>query len=289
MKISEKLVAEYEDTTAETGNPPTEFRLTQEEVDALKLEFEGEVLIPYPEEKGIRILRFLGVPIKTVSILDRFKSSDCWDARYDLPTCPKLNNPFLYCALSFKTADYYTDDDLGRIVAVYAANCHDYDSNQYYRWPDKGGGTFSHDEAIGLSFMSSIHAMFILKALSKHWGFLDNEQPENPRWKTYIPRFVWAMAYLRKRAGWRLWPWHRIGFALYLIGQALGHRDDVHAGQDGLLMSWLMRDAMREVFGCRLAWRFWEYRMRNVGPKWCFERYLCEYPVFRECAPERFT
>ena len=155
------------------------------------------------------------------------------------------------------------------------------------RWPDGGGNLTTHDELIGAVYFSILSANDILKDVRITFGFYNNTKTFY--WKAWIYRFVWVIAYTRKRAGWSLMPWHRLGFALYLIMQAISHDDNTHKGQDGLLMSWLMRDEMRNVFGCRLAWKFWEYRMRNIGPKWCFERYLGpDYPVYYECAPERF-
>lgn len=216
--------------------------------------------------------------------LEKFKESPAWDSENNLPLCRIHANPHIYCAFADKICGgSISRDDVLRYQSICQTKI-----GLYHRYPDGGGGVTSFDELIGISHFNPDAASKILDYIWDHFGCYDNQSPYSWTFRYNLYRFPWFIAYLKIRAGRTLGPFLRLAFVMYLILQAIDWNPETKRDEGGKLTTWLMRDEMREVFGCRLAWKFWEYRTRNIGPKWCLTRYLVEYPVFFECAPEKF-
>lgn len=220
-----------------------------------------------------------------MTILDRFIQSNVWCNQYHLPLCRMHANPHMYLALSQKIlrsrGEYISQQAIDR----YHEMCEPR-PGLFNRYPDGGGGVTSHDELIGIAYLSSYAAERAWIYLQSNFGIYDNQDPQDPKFKHNLFRFPWFIAFLKARIGEPLNWYDWIQFNLYLFGQAMIYHPVDHPDDGGRLLTWLMSREMRPW--CSWMFKFWDWRMRKSGPKDCFSRYLRECPVFFETAPERF-
>jgi hypothetical protein len=199
------------------------------------------------------------------------------------------SNPHLYTAYAEKILNGY-GETVGVGIFKYTRSCQTF-KGLYHRFPDGGGGVTSHDELIGIISHAEFFAVNILYTLEDNNGVYDNQNPDNPNKKHNLSRFPWFTAYVKTSAFVRDYrtPFYNTCYAIYLIDQALRYHPTKRPDDGGRLLTWLMSDKMRKQPYCRLAHKFWDWRMRKSGPKDCFSRYLLECPIFHELAPDRFT
>lgn len=220
-----------------------------------------------------------------MSVLQKFKDSNAWDPRYNLPLVPKANNPWIYLAYATKLVKDANLSDFDRKYELKIWNllcsC-EVKPGLYNRWPDGSGGVTSHDELIGMAYLVPEMAFRILSHLEIHLGYYNNLGTGGYlRFNLY--RFVFLKPYLKVRAKMDLNLWDKLAWSAYMLLDALFYKG---RDEDGRLMRWLMAEHTQHLW----ATRFWVESMnRKVrGPKQIFETYLTECPVFREVAPDNF-
>lgn len=233
-----------------------------------------------------------------MTALEAFKLpySQAWDPRYDLPSVPIHNQPFLYGAYAIKIIKLRDGNDFLASHMVhntiyrfwdYIAKC-EKESGLYNRRPDGSGGITSHDELIGLVYIKWPESQYILEYLKKHRGRYVNtsEVSWNPfKWNLY--RFPWFIAYLKaRRDDYLSNAWQFIWSLQLLAPDLVWFRPD----NGGLLRKWIMLDEMERHPISGWFIKKWRAKMKRlgIGPRKCFEHYLVECPVFREFAPEEF-
>lgn len=222
-------------------------------------------------------------------ILDQFIESNAWDSRFQLPTCPMNNNPWIYSAYAQKLMkqDGHVLDDSA--IEQFFAQCSvPKIPGLFHRWPDGSGGTNSHDEILGAAYLSRDIAKQILLYLDAHDGdFSDlGETSENP-FHFNVYRMVFLRPYLLARA----YPDQTIGvlsqsaWSGHIIFDAFTRKMD-DAG--GALRNWIMFEEMERFPLCKAAISIWKERMRKASltPKTAFSMEPHECPVYTQNAPE---
>lgn len=228
-----------------------------------------------------------------------FMNADGWDSRYWLPTFQRHNNPFLYMAyFNLLLRRQHPDHGLTEF-SVYEHYLRCLVDSQIHsghglinRWPDGGGGETSHDELIGLSALCPPAARHVEAYLREHWGCYDNKKTGNKFWRFFrfnLYRFPWFVCYLRHRAGKPPSRWLDLAHVLYVRVQAWRFDKLRNPLTGSLLMTWLMGQTMRESQNpkVREAYDYWEKTLwiKGASPDWVFDRYLTEYPIFKQAAP----
>jgi hypothetical protein len=224
-----------------------------------------------------------------VTVFEKIESSELWDKRYGLPLIPRHSNPFIYCAYVFKLAKYYTDPSFPDLKVEWEASALEYSAlcnvagNGYFRrWPDGGGGTFSHDEMIGAAYLNRLNAASIGYALLKNDGIYDSDSEAKN-----VFRFLFLMPYLKARAGFKVSLPSQILWSAHVVTHALRYNEKT--GDSGTLKIWLMAEEMIRFPICKLAYSFWRSRMLKKGrtlKKIFSTSYLTEFPILAEIAPE---
>lgn len=239
-----------------------------------------------------------------MSALAKLKESSVWDHRHGLPLCPRHNNPHFYNAVSWRIVRENGEEvDLAMKEADFkfemgcdGGQLEDRRLSWFYRWPDKTGGNFSHDEMIGRAYTSSTAAVKFLCDLIVADGVYPDENGKILESRDFS-RFVFLVPYLRARArhsergqrvtcGWK----SQFVWALHVVRSAfIAKREKFD--EDGALKIWVMGEEMQTLPLSWLAYRFWQWQMHRKGitPRLLFsERYLTEEPIFAEIAPARF-
>ncbi len=227
-------------------------------------------------------------------ILKTFMESSAWDIRYSLPLVPQASNPWIYGAYAMKIMrmnglppgeDFALQenwDDYAKVCRVLPG--------LFNRWPDGGGGVTSHDEIMGMAYVSKSLAKEILQYLKESGGVYCNKLEDllrdGPRHYN-VRRFLWLMPYLRSCAGEYVGIFAQTQWSACLVYDALTHKkgDLVDAG--GRLKNWIMFDSMASKPICRAAIEFWKRTMANhqCEPKVMLQVEPREAVVFSECAP----
>jgi hypothetical protein len=225
--------------------------------------------------------------------INRFKKSNVWDKRYDLPLVPLHNNPWIYSAYAMKIMG--PSKEMRKRFEDHAERCEHLEAGLYDRWPrnpdgTSRGGMNSYDALLGMGFHSDILAKRINWYLHLNDGVYINEPKDmntkvKERYNMY--RFPFLKPFLRSRGG------HRIGLVSDLIFAGFIMYDAIkYDGKDwsGRLRIWLMIDEMKKHPLSSLAIWHWKRKMKkyHVHPKRCFNHYLVECPVFSHTAPEEF-
>lgn len=99
-------------------------------------------------------------------------------------------------------------------------------------------------------------------------GFYDLTSPDKPSWNwaQWLWRWPHFAGHVRISAGKPLWPWHRVGWAAYIVYAAFQPRNS----QDSWLQSHLMilvakRRGYRSWIGSAAQWFWWK---RKPAPSW---------------------
>lgn len=214
------------------------------------------------------------------SALDRLKSSNAWDKRYDLPLFPQFNNPFIYLAYAKLALRSHNEALSQRDILKYIHGC--YKNGTFTRWPDGTGGQFSHDEVMGLSYLDEQRAAMCINILEKSDGTFDAGDNE----KKNMFRLIFLMPFLKACAGYRVGLVSQLLWSIHAVVTAMKYKP---GSESGLLKMWLMMDKMKDYPICKLACAYFCINMqgRGLNPKVLFTKfYLTECPVMGEIAPE---
>lgn len=182
------------------------------------------------------------------------KTTSLWDDRYNLPLDPKFDNPHLYCAYISKYFSLNVIEDYIKYLTL----CENKDGT-YNRWPNKTDDAISHDELIGMAYLSPFAAEKILATLRKGWGKYDNTGTRS-FFSSWQYRWLQLVPYLKNKACQKVTIINDLAWALNCVIDALSND-----GMSGHLMIWLMKDSMRSYYFSKLAIKFWQSRMNKRG------------------------
>lgn len=227
--------------------------------------------------------------------IERLKASNIWHPKYDLPLSPQNNNPWFYMALSFRVIDNETDYSTCEARDIYLEAC-EKEPGLFHRWPnhDLPGGAAddvtSHDELIGIAYISPYAAQRIWKYLKDHWGNYNNTKfrPKIP-FSYNLFRFVWFVQFIRSRAGIELSKFSQWLWAVHVRFDAWKTKrgtDDA----SGRELIWVMAKEMCRWPLCKEAYKDWCQSMKEKGitPKYALTLEPKQNPVLVELAPEEF-
>jgi hypothetical protein len=210
--------------------------------------------------------------------------TELWDPRYNLPTIPQHSNPWIYMALVFKCVPEFKD-----IANVFEHWLKCYHPPIFYRWPDKTGGNFSHDEILGAAHVLINAAYTIYCELVKYDGYSPDEHGRITE-NRYMFRFPFLRPFLRARLGMKVSTLSQVLWSLYVL-KATVFSKKTKLDADGLLKIWLMSDYTSGYPIMDLTKHIWKLVMKHkgIGPKYLFtEHYLYVCPTMREIAPNGF-
>lgn len=221
--------------------------------------------------------------------LEKFRASPAWDHRHDLPLCPQLNNPWIYCAYALKlchSSPWKIPKDVFNGVYIYAEKTN-LPNGTHSRWPGSTDLT-SHDEIIGICWMF----MFVDKCLPsiKPFGFYET-RPGPLTWKqkmaAWVPRFPWMIPFMRACALRENILDHLIWSACLLVDAINPSPTD--AG--GRLRWWIQFDAFYYHWLSKRAIHLWvkRHKQKGITLKSMLAIEPGEYPVFAECAPDEWV
>jgi len=215
-----------------------------------------------------------------MTALEKLKTSNAWDSRYNLPTFPMLNNPFIYLAYAKLVLRSHNEALKEYDILEYILKC--YKNGTFTRWPDGTGGMFSHDEVMGISYLNEQRAAMCINILEKSDGTFDAGDDE----KKNMFRLIFLMPFLKACAGYRVGLASQLLWSIHAVVTALKYKP---GAESGLLKMWLMIDKMKDYPLSNLACIIFRINMqkRGLDPKFIFKRYyLTECPVMGEIAPE---
>ncbi len=219
-----------------------------------------------------------------IAIINKFINSRAWDKRHNLPLVPEHNNPFIYNAYAYKIIHMLNPYEAKTMLLdfhIFLNSCV-IKEGLYYRWPDKSGGPTSHDELMGIAYVSSIHAKHILNYLRNHLGCYDNGLDPQKKFRFFrfnLYRLPWFIVFLKVCAKRKIWLHEKLIFSLFLRMDAYFYKE---GDEGGRLRIWLMLDKMKmHVPG---ACRYWRNKMvvKNVHLHECFTKYFPNIPEFAE-------
>lgn len=218
-----------------------------------------------------------------MTALEQFKASPAWDPRYDLPTCPRLNNPWLYMAYA-DVVLYQAEDGTVPVESLIAfIDACEITPGALHRWPSGAGGGTSQDEVIGMAHLDPDTAKYILSYLDSQGGYYNIAGEKQTRFLQFnLYRFVWLRPYLVSASC------GKVGLGGQLLWAGMCVLDAMNSENGGKLRTYLMSRNMRDLFFCKLAMKFWRWRMKAKG--WTFKSCLAkepgEYPIFAELAKD---
>lgn len=227
-------------------------------------------------------------------IYTAFRNSTAWHPEYDLPLCPDLNNPHLYCSYAFKimkAGGMTAAEQLGFLdrYDAYAKKCQ-IALGLLNRWPDGHGGMTSHDEVMGMAYLSQSLAQEILTRLLADDGVYithPGEAEGRPSYDFNLLRFVWVLPFIKARALPRVGQISQSVWAAHMTYDALRFKAGSTDDAGGRLRNWIMLEAMEPYGISRAASSFWVWMMKR---KSCTLKSMLaieprEYSVFSELAP----
>lgn len=212
----------------------------------------------------------------------KLKNSPAWDDRYNLPLCPELNNPWLYCAYAniICNNSLYVPDVIGHYF-----RCTPSGSNvaEFYRWPERIGGETSHDEIMGVASLAYSLAIVLLQGIDEKWGFFKNVKENSWSLRHFIYRFYWLRPYLKVCAKKRINILEQFICAIYIISGAIAPSTKNVSGH---LMRYLLICKMSDYKLIKLAAKLWKKRLlaRSITFKSCLAIEPKEYPVLSRLA-----
>lgn len=208
-------------------------------------------------------------------VLEQVKASQAWDARFGLPVCPSFNNPWIYGAYALKVMRVAGLTAIEEVALVdrfidFAKGCR-IKPGLFNRWPDGGGGVTSHDELMGMAFISKNLAKEIVAYLDETDGVYLNkpeEKADHPNWEIRfnVYRMVFLLPFLRARAGHSLNLASQLVFAAHLWKDAFSAKATDTGNAGGRLRNWLMLDTMEKTGPIASAgvW-YWRSKMKALG------------------------
>lgn len=212
--------------------------------------------------------------------IDELKQSKVWDARYDLPIFPLLNNPFLLGAYVWLLLG--KPSDMQAAFFVHATKCYRLETHTYVRWPDGSGGRTSQDELIGLAYLHQLQAKYIIDTLDENDGIYNFEDKEYDT----MYRFIFLEPFLRQCAGMKVSLLNQLKYITHIAISAITWKKE--SGASGALMIWLMNDKMQELPLCSIFIKFYYIIVEKKGAtlKYLINDYFPqeEYAVVRGLA-----
>lgn len=235
-----------------------------------------------------------------MNALDAFKNSPAWDTRYDLPLCPGLDNPWIYGAYALKLMREHGLSALEEMKLIerfiaHARECQ-IEPGLFNRWPTGEGGFTSHDELMGMAYISTELANDIFRYLEKTDGVYVNQDQDRrdfPDWqyRFNVYRMVWFRPFLKARCDSSLNVVTQSIFAGHLLLDALSTtRDQGIFDQGGRLRIWIMLEAMDKFPIAGAAVAYWKQKMNRLGlsPKMMLVKEPKEFPIFAELGKDEF-
>lgn len=215
-------------------------------------------------------------------ILEKFKSSNVWDFENNLPTCPDLNNPYIYMAYAKKLIGNIQQNTF----MDFYSQC-EVQKGLFNRWPHNRGGLTSHDELIGAAYISADVAKDIVDYLVKNDGIYNNcgdtSEYGDSRFNMY--RHYFLMPYLKSAAGYNVSLVSQVIFCAYILSSMFNNEP-----LGSKLKLWLMMSLMRRFFLVDVMWNIWKIKQKKYGVTLsaCFKEELKKYPVYVEVSGDEF-
>src|SRR3990167_9316746 len=218
--------------------------------------------------------------------LTRLQNSLAWDVRYSVPTCPSLNNPWLYMAYAQASLVISHPEISKEDILNHFFKCTPNGIENMTRWPDGSGGAISMDELLGAAYLHEWIARDILAYLDKHWGQFPHP-PDKPSWLRHnMYRFVFMRPYLKAASGAKLCPFlDQLPIMLYILYGCF-NRDATEAG--GKLRRYLIIQKTLRFSAIRFAANIWRKVMlrRGMTMKVALSLEPREYPILSQIAPK---
>lgn len=221
-------------------------------------------------------------------LLEKFIDSNAWDSRFNMPTCPMNNNPWIYSAYAqklMKQDGHLIDDSV--ISKFFDACSVPGNPGLFHRWPNLSGGTNSHDEILGAAYLSRDAAKKILDYLDSTDGVFSDlgEKSDNP-----LHFNVYRMIFVRPFLVARAYPDQVLGvLSQYVWSGHIFFDAFTHKAGDagGALRNWIMFEEMSRFPICQAAIVVWKMRMNRLGltPKTALAMEPHECPVYADNAP----
>jgi hypothetical protein len=208
--------------------------------------------------------------------------SGAWSAEYGLPLVPACRNPWLYMAYACKLLELNGAlIDFNVSLQDFIKRC-EIAPGLFHRYPDGDRDITSFDEIMGIAYLDKLAAGRVFKYLEEHFGEYNNtgEQEKVPE-QFNVYRFLFLRPFLKAITG-------SFDLLAELIWSGVIFWDaftyDKSKGLDasGRLRTWLMMEDMEVYLLCRLAIKFWRYRMKRqeVTLKECMAIEPREAPSF---------
>lgn len=219
--------------------------------------------------------------------LEQVKKTRVWDNRYQLPTYPIANNPWIYLAYIYKLMKEHDSVEAPKeALWEHYLKC-EKAPGLMMRWP-YGGDQTSHDEIIGAAYLLPEAAKRILTHLMQtdgEYNVTDDRSLIPERYNLY--RFPQVIAFLKSCAGFRVNLLSQLSYVVSLLHNM--YLED-EKETNGKLLLWFMNEKMCKYFICRLGIYFWQKKMLKIGlnPKKMFEIYFSEDPIYSNLAKNHF-
>jgi hypothetical protein len=211
------------------------------------------------------------------TVYDFIRNSPAWDARYNLPLCPALNNPWLYMAYAQRNMKRAARDAIWLSMIEIEAHFLKCESKPgfFSRWPDGSGGAVSWDEIVGAASMSR----FIARRILAYLDSTDGEWGSGTDLADDMYRFPFLRPFLLAASGYELSPISKAEWSAFILWDAFKRSP---TDQGGALKNSLMIDSVGGLAGA-----FWKKRTQTImTPAQALAIEPKEYPVFAATAPE---
>lgn len=214
-----------------------------------------------------------------MTTVEKIEASKAWDTRFNLPTFPQFNNPFIYLAymwLLVEQSGEKVPDAWELSLAEFGYQCNK--NGTYTRWPDGTGGTFSHDEVMGASYLNHVVAADMINQLQKTDGLFDSDDERKNQF-----RFLFLMPLLKACAGYRVGIISQLQWSIHAMITAWKYKD---GSESGILKMWLMIEKMKVYPLSRMACIMFGIIMQKKGitPRVAFKKYFNDMPDLAELA-----
>lgn len=207
--------------------------------------------------------------------------SSAWSKLYDLPLCPVFNNPWIYGAYALKLLrlnglNASEQEDLKHRFGLHALACRVDPAlpGLMNRWPDGGGGMTSHDELMGMAYISPGLARALVAYLAQTDGVYINK-PEETKGDQFsslrhnVYRFPFMKPFLMACAGYTPGLLSQLAFAGHLVVDAFTTKSGDTSDAGGKLRIWIMLEHMERFRITNAAVKFWRSKMKDKGFKLC--------------------
>lgn len=156
----------------------------------------------------------------------------------------------------------------------------------FYRWPGGRGGTTSHDECMGAAYFDVDIARSIVRYLDANGGEYDTHRKGRPKisdllkhrrltfrrvitailaslWRWNLYRILWFRPYLVACSGYRPSILDELIWSIFCLRAAFTTVNISRVGPGRRLRVWLMAERMQHYPICRIAIRFWLWRINR--------------------------